>query len=107
MLKIPKPVGLPPGAHTKATQALLRANGLPGDVTLGLTSGGRTRHLVVALAGQKPNTLCKLFRPGTSLLRLSKVEDVEPLCQQCLRTLGAEVMRAKFAMKDQKEDAGL
>jgi hypothetical protein len=97
-------VPLPPGVHDEATKKALRENGLPEDTTLGVTSGGRTRHLVFATPGENPDTLCKLFRPGTSMLRFAKIEDTEPLCQQCLKTLGAEVMRAKHAMRNQRED---
>jgi hypothetical protein len=91
-----------PSNHSPATIELLASEGLPADTPLGITSQGRVRHIIM---WERPgvdstkNTLCCLFRPGVSFLRVAGVADEEPICGACLRTLEAEVMRAKEAMR--------
>lgn len=93
--------------HTPATQRLLKGEGLPINAALAITTGGRVRHVLMwaRTANESANgvlskdTLCNLFRPGTSLLRDATVEDNQPLCGACLKTLEAEVLRAKEAMR--------
>lgn len=95
-------------SHTDTTQRQLTREGLPINTPLGITTGGRVRHIIMwAHAGKntptsittQKDTLCSLFRPGTSLLREAGVGDTQSLCIACLKTLEAEVMRAKEAMR--------
>lgn len=93
--------------HNDATVRLLNAQGLPADTPLGITSSGRVRHIVMwerpAVAGTK-DTLCSLFRPGTSFLRDAQDYDNQPLCGACLKTLEADVLRAKEAMRGEVDN---
>jgi hypothetical protein len=93
---------LPPPANTTnslATQTVLKRDGLPVDTLLGITSGGNVRHIAHTTGTVVDGALCNLFRPGTSLMRLALEDDEQKLCNSCLKTLEAEVMRAKEAMK--------
>jgi len=96
-----------PTDHNADTVAALAAEGLPADTPLGITSQGRVRHIIM---WERPgvdstkNTLCALFRPGVSFLRVATQADEDPICGACLRTLEAEVMRAKEAMRGEVDE---
>lgn len=100
--------------HNTLTQRLLRAEGLPINAPLAITTGGRVRHVIMwartanesanGIAEHDKDTLCNLFRPGTSLLRDATVEDNQSLCGACLKTLEADVMRAKEAMRGEPDE---
>lgn len=88
-------------AHTSATQRQLKDEGLPSDQPLWVTSSGRVRHLTMNDRGIVNKTLCNLFRRGSSVMRPAdrSGDEALDLCGACLRTLEAEVFRAKEAMK--------
>jgi hypothetical protein len=92
------------GNNDETTQRQLLSEGLPLNAVLGITTGGTVRHLVHAQGSTITSSLCNLFRPGSSLITKTTRENHEPLCRACLRTLEAEVMRAKEAMKHQKDE---
>ena len=103
--KAPDPKKLMPRMqHTPDTQKILKKNGLPQDVLLGVTTGGRVRHIAVPHGTRLVDSLCRLFRRGTSIMRPATTDDKQPLCRMCLRTLDAEVLRAKEALKNEPKE---